>query len=150
MTSSPVNITIAEIRICKGRKRHVIILAFKSTNVILHFFLAIRLFKSSGVISRRACTTLYVLEVLLLHVVVLRQHRAALPEIGEAIQRIDGLSRRHGWGNKVSDIMRRSGNRERKEVKLARKDMGTWCFVETYSPVNRESELLDISIIRIY
>jgi len=51
MTSSPVNITIAEIRICKRCKRRVIILAYIYT-------FAIRLFKSSGVISRRACTAL--------------------------------------------------------------------------------------------
>lgn len=61
------------------------------------FYTFERLFKSFGVISRRACTMLYVAKVLLLqYVVALRQHHATLPEIGEAIQRIDGLSRRHG------------------------------------------------------
>lgn len=137
----------AEIRICKRWKRHVIILASKSTNMLFYTFE--RLFKSF-VISRRACTAMYVPKVLLLqYVVALRQHHATLPEIGEAIQRIDGLSWRHGWENKVLDIMRRSGNRKGKKLSFVWKDVGTWCFVETYSPVNRQSKLLDISIICI-
>lgn len=41
----------------------------------------------------RARRCMYKKVLLLQYIIVLRQHRATLPEIGETIQRIDGLSR---------------------------------------------------------